>query len=59
MIRRSLASLARRSGSLAHSLGELTLHVEGWRAVYPFARPPASLRIAVALHPSEGNQRQR
>jgi len=60
-IRRSIAGLARRSWTLraARSLGELALQFEWWRAIYHFARPHASLRIAMALHPSEGNQRQR
>jgi IS1 family transposase len=43
-IRRSIAGLARRSWSTAHSLSELTLHFEWWRAYYHFVRPHASLR---------------
>jgi IS1 family transposase len=43
-IRRSIAALARRSWSAAHSLRELALQFEWWRAVYHFARPHNSLR---------------
>jgi IS1 family transposase len=45
--RRSIAGLARRSWSTAHSLSELALQFEWWRAVYHFARPHASLRQLV------------
>jgi transposase-like protein/IS1 family transposase len=37
-IRRSIAGLARRSWSAAHSLSERALQVEGWRAFHHFAR---------------------
>jgi IS1 family transposase len=43
-LRRSLASLARRSWSLAHLPGELHLHLEWWRAYYHFVRPHRALR---------------
>jgi transposase InsO family protein len=43
-IRRSIAGLARRSWSVAHSLSEQTLLFNWWRAYYHFARPHASLR---------------
>ncbi len=43
-IRRSIAGLARRSWSTAHSLGDLALQFEWWRAYYHFARPHAALR---------------
>jgi IS1 family transposase len=43
-LRRSIAGLARQSWSTAHSLSELALHFEWWRAVYHFTRPHASLR---------------
>ncbi len=36
-IRRSIAGLARRSWSTAHSLGDLALRFEWWRAYYHFA----------------------
>ena len=43
-LRRSIAGLARRSWSAAHSLSELNLHFDWWRAYYHYARPHASLR---------------
>lgn len=43
-LRRSLAPLARRSWSLAQLPGELTLHLEWWRAYYHFVRPHQALR---------------
>ncbi len=43
-MRRSIAGLARRSWSTAHSLSELALHFEWWRAYYHFVRPHARLR---------------
>lgn len=43
-IRRSIAGLARRSWSAAHSLSGLNLHFEWWRVDYHFARPHAGLR---------------
>jgi IS1 family transposase/transposase-like protein len=46
-IRRSIAGLARRSWSTAHSLGELALQFEWWRAVYHFTRPHSSLRQVI------------
>jgi IS1 family transposase len=46
-IRRSIAGLARRSWSAAHSLSELALHFEWWRAVYHFTRPHSSLRHVI------------
>ena len=59
-MRRSIASLARRSWSSAHSLGELTFQFEWWRAYYHFARPHASLRQPVADQaPTPTRQRYR
>jgi len=46
-IRRSIAGLARRSWSAAHSLNELALQFEWWRAYYHYARPHASLRQVI------------
>jgi len=45
-IRRSIAGLARRSWNAAHSLTDLALQFEWWRArfAYHFARPHAALR---------------
>ncbi len=57
-IRRSLAGLARRSWSAAHSLSELALQFEWWRAVYHFARPHTSLRQPLGSTPGQ-HARQR
>lgn len=46
-IRRSIASLARRSWSAAHSLSDLALQFEWWRAVYHFARSHRGLRQVI------------
>lgn len=46
-IRRSIASLARRSWSAAHSLNGLALQFEWWRAVYHFAKPHFGLRLVI------------
>jgi len=46
-IRRSIAGLARRSWSAAHSLSKLALQFEWWRAVYHFTRPHRSLRQVI------------
>ena len=53
-IRRSIASLARRSWSTAHSLGELALQFDWWRAAtrYHFARPHAALRQSLDRLPA-------
>lgn len=51
-IRRSIAGLARRSWSTAHSLGELALQFEWWRAYYHFARPHAALRQSLDRLPA-------
>jgi transposase-like protein len=51
-IRRSTASLARRSWSTAHSLGELALQFDWWRAYYHFARPQAALRQSLDRLPA-------
>jgi len=51
-IRRSIAGLARRSWSVAHSLSELALHFDGWRAYYHFVRPHASLRQRLPENPA-------
>lgn len=51
-IRRSIASLARRTWSAGHSLGDLALQFQWWRAYYHFARPHASLRLPLILNPS-------
>jgi IS1 family transposase len=57
-IRRSIAGLARRSWSAAHSLRELALQFEWWRAVYHFARPHAGLRQPLG-HTQAQQTRQR
>jgi transposase InsO family protein len=51
-IRRSIAGLARRSWSAAHSVSELALHFDWWRAYYHFARPHAGLRQSLGKKPS-------
>ena len=53
-IRRSIAGLARRSWSAAHSVSELALHFDWWRArfAYHFARPHAGLRQSLGKKPS-------
>jgi IS1 family transposase/transposase-like protein len=43
-VRRSLASLARRSWSVAHSTQDLALPFDWWRAFYHFVKPHHSLR---------------
>jgi IS1 family transposase len=43
-LRRSVAGLARRPWSAAHSLSELTLHFDWWRVYNHFARLHARLR---------------
>lgn len=58
-IRRSIAGLARRSWCVAHSLGELALQFNWWRAVYHFARPHASLRQIISEHSSRPRYRLR
>jgi len=50
-IRRSIAGLARRSWSAAHSLSELAWQFEWWRAVYHITRPHSSLRQAIGEQP--------
>ena len=51
-IRRSIAGLARRSWSTAHSLGDLALQFQWWRAYDHFARPHASLRQSLDRLPA-------
>jgi transposase-like protein/IS1 family transposase len=46
-VRRSLASLARRSWSTAHSIPDLALQFDWWRAIYHFVKPHHSLRQKV------------
>ena len=46
-VRRSLASLARRSWSTAHSTQDLELQFEWWRTIYHFAKPHYSLRLKI------------
>ncbi len=58
-IRRSIAALARRSWSAAHSLSELTLQFEWWRAVYHFTRPHGSLRQVIGEPSSPPRYRSR
>lgn len=55
-IRRSIAGLARRSWSAAHSLNELALQFEWWRAYYHYARPHASLRQVIGGATSQRGQ---
>jgi transposase InsO family protein len=43
-VRRSLASLARRSWSMSHSTQDLALQLDWWRAIYHFVKPHHSLR---------------
>ncbi len=47
-VRRSLASLARRSWSTTHSIQDQALQFDWWRAVYHFVKPHHSLRQKVA-----------
>ncbi len=58
-IRRSIAGLARRSWSAAHSLSELTLPFEWWRAVYHFTRPHRSLRQVIGAQSLRPRYRSR
>jgi IS1 family transposase len=56
-LRRSLAPLARRSWSLAQLPGELTLHLEWWRAYYHFVRPHQTLRQKLEQPRPHGGRR--
>jgi IS1 family transposase len=47
-VRRSLASLARRSWSTVRSTQDLALQFEWWRAIYHFVKPHHSLRWKIA-----------
>ena len=61
-IRRSIAGLARRSWSAAHSPSDMALLFEWWRGYYHFARPHAALRQVIdgpASQPSRARYRQR
>ena len=42
-VRQAVAALTRRTGGIAQSPGELTLHLEWWRGYYHFVRPHNSL----------------
>lgn len=57
-IRRSIAGLARRSWSVAHSLSELALHFDWWRAYYHFVRPHATLRQPLGDCPARRTRRR-
>ncbi len=47
-VRRSVAALARRSGSTAQEAPQLLVQLEWWRGYYHFVRPHASLRQQLA-----------
>ena len=56
-VRRSLASLARRSWSTAHSTQDLALQFDWWRVIYHFVKPHHSLRQKIEV--SNGRIRYR
>ncbi|MDQ5827216.1 MAG: integrase core domain-containing protein [Chloroflexota bacterium] len=47
-VRQSVAALIRRTWATAQTAPQLLAHLEWWRAYYHFARPHASLRMALA-----------
>jgi len=57
-LRRSLASLARRSWSLAQLPGELHFQLEWWRAYYHFVRPHRALRQKLEQPRLRGGRRR-
>ncbi len=57
-IRQSVAALMRRTWSMAQAAPPLLAHVEWWRAYYHFARPHASLRVALAQPRDRGGRRR-
>jgi IS1 family transposase len=48
-LRHGVSTLVRRTGGKAQLLGELTLHLEWFRAYYSFVRPQSSLRAALEI----------
>lgn len=58
-VRRSLASLARRSWSTARSTQDLSLQFDWWRAIYHFVKPHYSLRQKIEVAPSRPRYRSR
>jgi transposase InsO family protein len=57
-MRQSVSALARRTWSTAHVAPRLLVHLEWWRAYYHFARPHASLRMALAQSIGRGGRRE-
>ncbi len=55
-IRQSVAALVRRTWSTAQAAPQLLAHVEWWRAYYHFARPHASLRVALVQPIARGGR---
>jgi hypothetical protein len=58
-VRRSLASLARRSWSTARSTQDLALQFDWWRAIYHFVKPHYSLRQKIEVASSRPRYRSR
>ena len=56
-IRHSIAALARRTWATAQQSPHLLAHLEWWGAYYHFARPHASLRVALVQPRERGGKR--
>jgi len=56
-IRQGVAGLTRRTWATAQAAPSLLVHLEWWRAYYHFARPHASLRVALAQPRERGGRR--
>ncbi len=56
-IRQSIAALVRRTWSTMQETPPLLAHLEWWRVYYHFARPHASLRVALAQPQERGGRR--
>ncbi|MDQ5853858.1 MAG: integrase core domain-containing protein [Chloroflexota bacterium] len=56
-IRQSIAALVRRTWSTMQETPHLLAQLEWWRAYYHFARPHASLRVALAQPRKRGGRR--
>ncbi len=56
-IRQSIAALVRRTWATMHETPHVLAHLEWWRAYYHFARPHASLRVALAQPRERGGRR--
>jgi transposase-like protein len=58
-LRQSVAALMRQTWSTAQQAPHLLLHLDWWRGYYHFARPHASLRVALEQPIDRGGNRQR